>query len=90
MVKTESDWILLDIEWVILKLARWQLLPISLFDFAVEAEEGQPWFRIMCYSVGLGAVVPFLGLWEKNCNLAEVPIPCSPMGEWMQAPGTCF
>lgn len=39
MVKAESDWFLLEIEWVMLKLARWELLPISL-DFAVEAEKG--------------------------------------------------
>lgn len=43
MVKAESDFLLLELEWVIvmLKLARWELLPVSLLTFLWRQRKGQ-------------------------------------------------
>lgn len=74
VVKAESDFLLLELEWVIvmLKLARWELLPISLLTSLWRQRKGQSWCKTdnLCVSVNRsrGAISRHLGVGLQSCR----------------------
>lgn len=74
VVKAESDFLLLEFQWVIvmLKLARWELLPISLLTSLWRQRKGQSWCKTdnLCVSVNRssGAISRHLGVGLQSCR----------------------
>lgn len=72
-----------------LKLARWELLPISLLTSAGGRERDSPGAKLIIYVLlGVnrsgGAISRHLR--GGCCSLAEVPVPCCPLGGLIQGP----